>query len=612
VPLTPLSRSNVLPAAMFCVLCGLAATTARPGPDYHSYRDWADAVVRADLEELTSSQRSPRGHKLTQWLAGPALPYALPQAVAFDAIKFDTSMVVMGAIAALTVAGLLAGLFRRLSIDRPTAIFWLAAAWVASPIGYYALAFSSETLAIWMVALLVGVLFVPERRPHPLVVGLATAMLLMVRPYWVLYAIPTLVSVLRRDEKGGSRLRLALGILALALPIILAAAQLAIVNRWTTGDPWRFAYLFGDGEFRSVDLRHPEWGAVLWHPLHGLLVYHPAIGPALLAMIALIFRAPTAGERAAWGAFAVIVVINVYVQACWYCWWQGTGVTHGMRGLVPVAVPAMAALARCVQLSTSPVFRHAAVLLTTACGLWSWLMLPTGPTDYVSFAALADGLRTELDKMLDPRFIFLAMPGAFLLCVAAVVFSSRPNDDRPAFVPGTAAAALLSLWVVYVWTQMMLGSDFFGWLNEKRNPFLADLPPARQMAITAALAIAAGLGAIVFARFSIDRERLARWVSTVVISASLGLFGIAAFRIETGPTRIPTLPPTDPGKLYYVAEVRASWDDYQTIPGFDEPKRRLRDFMIREGIPLDVTSVPLPESKPEQGPAEGPETRLEN
>jgi hypothetical protein len=60
---TPLSFSSSLPAALFCVLCGLAATTARPGPDYPAYRDWAQAVVRADLEESVGSMRSAR--KLT-------------------------------------------------------------------------------------------------------------------------------------------------------------------------------------------------------------------------------------------------------------------------------------------------------------------------------------------------------------------------------------------------------------------------------------------------------------------------------------------------------------------------------------------------------------------
>jgi hypothetical protein len=586
----------------------LAATTARPGPDYTAYRDWSNALVRADMEEIASSQRSPTGHKLTQWLAGPALPYALPQAISGDTIDVDLSMAVMGGVAALASAGLLVGMLRQLSSERAMTIFWFAAAWVATPVGYYLLAFSSETIALWMVVLLVGVLVGSlmdgERRPPALVVGLAAALLLMTRPYWFLYALPTLASVARRGIADGSRRRQVVAVLAVALPILAGCAQLMVVNRWTTGDFRRFAYLFGDAEFRSLDFGHPEWGAILWHPLRGLLVHHPAVALGVLAMLALIGRARSSGERVAWGSFAAIVAINVYVQASWFCWWQGAGITVGMRGLVPAAVPAIAALARLVQLVSSPIVRYAVILLVTLCGFWSWLMLPPGPTDYVTYEALFEGLRIEFDKMLDPRFFFLAMPGPFLLCAATVLFASRSDGKRQEYVPAACGATLVTLWAVYVWTQMMLGPDFFGWLHPKRDPFLAGSSPARQMAIGLAVGIAAAAGTGLLASFSLDWERLSRRLAAVVIPACFGLFGVAAFRIETGPTRIPSRPPTYPGKLYYVTEVEGCWGSYQGIPGFAEAKSRLRNFMIREGIPTDVTADPPPERNAEPA-AEG-------
>jgi hypothetical protein len=441
-----------------------------------------------------------------------------------------------------------------------------------------------------MVVLLVGVLC--DSRPRPLIVGLAAALLLMVRPYWVLYAVPTLASTARRRLRDGSQPGRVVAILALTLPLVGAAAQLSMVNRWMTGDFRRFAYLFGDADFQSLDLLHPELAAVLWHPLHGLLVYHPAVGLGICAMIALVFRAPTTGERITWAAFIAVVGVNIYVQACWYTWWQATGITLGMRGAVPAAVPAIAALARWTQLASRRLSGHVVIVLTTICGIWSWLMLPPGPTDYVTYRALTDGLLAELDRMLDPRFIFLAVPGLFLGAGLIPVVATGSDGKRTSVVAATAAATLVSLWAVYAWTQLALGPEFFGWLDAKRDPFLTGSSALRQAAIVVSISAAMGVGAGALAKFAIDWRRLSERVTALVAAAALVIFAVAGYRIETGPTRIPTRPPRYPGKPFFVPELQANWDDYQTIPGFQEPKQRLHDFLVRQGIPLDYRSPP--------------------
>jgi hypothetical protein len=162
---------------------------------------------------------------------------------------------------------------------------------------------------------------------------------------------------------------------------------------------------------------------------------------------------------------------------------------------------------------------------------------------------------------------------------------------------------LLVLWVVYVATQLALGPDFFGWLNPKRDPYLAAQAPAIQLAAAAVLAIAAGAGIFLIFRFRLDWQRLSRRVAAVVVLASFLLFAISAYRIEFGPIRVPRFPPKYPGKLFYVPEVVGTWDDYETIPGFDEPKRRLRGFMIREGI-LEETEAPPPRSDRDEAESE--------
>jgi len=111
-----------------------------------------------------------------------------------------------------------------------------------------------------------------------LFVGTLCAFLIVIRAYCVIYAALALGGMLYRLATQTPKLSrwrwLGWGATA-ALPLIGALVQLAFVNRWMTGSPFRSTYGFGFGAFASLDWTHPELLAVLAHPWHGLLVYHP-------------------------------------------------------------------------------------------------------------------------------------------------------------------------------------------------------------------------------------------------------------------------------------------------------------------------------------------------
>jgi hypothetical protein len=75
------------------------------------------------------------------------------------------------------------------------AAFGSAIAFVATPLGYYSLAISSETYSLLPVVVLLWRTVTMARgdTTDPLTTGAATGMLLLLRPYWAAYAWPSLL-----------------------------------------------------------------------------------------------------------------------------------------------------------------------------------------------------------------------------------------------------------------------------------------------------------------------------------------------------------------------------------------------------------------------------------
>jgi hypothetical protein len=448
----------------------------------------------------------------------------------------------------------------------------------------------------------------PWQRPwlSALVVGSATALLLMVRPYLSLYGLPALAAVLYRAHAARG-LRAALFVIPLAAaPVVAGLWQLAIVNGWMTGEPSRFAYVFGDAQFRSLDWRHPEFGAVLFHPLHGLFTYHPGMLVGVGCMLWLSCRARSLAERLVWGSLLVVVALNAYVQAAWYQWWLAIHVTFGMRGMVLAAVPAIAAVVRVMvrdcgaSPDAAPRVGSGSWLAWTVgvCGVWSWLLLLQGPSDHMDLGALAWAQVVSAARVLHPVGILAAI----ITCAMLAFFlrqwrggeARADSRDRAGMICG---AVLLVLTFFYLWSQALPGPWSKTSGDGKPDPLWrydpwigwhwATCPWVLPIAILGAFALQA-----LWQRVRpLTRLSLNRICDAGVIGVSLAVLAMLPCFFRAVPemtaqakARAASGQMAPAARMYYLAEVMSAHRQYRDIPGFSSAKARLQGFLEREGL----------------------------
>ena len=182
-----------------------------------------------------------------------------------------------------------------------------------------------------------------------------------------------------------------MALLAAAIPLVLAAAESAAVNRWMTGSPFQPAYVYGGFGFHSVDLLHPPPGAILTHPWRGLLAYPPLYG---VAFVALLIGASRRGPlRGLWAATVVAALVHLWIQSAWHIWWLGG--SFGMRGLAPSAFPLVLALVATLaqDMNERPWRAVWWVRASLLASVWSFQLLLRGTSDHLSWSDLLAGQR---------------------------------------------------------------------------------------------------------------------------------------------------------------------------------------------------------------------------
>jgi hypothetical protein len=375
-----------------------------------------------------------------------------------------------------------------------------------------------------------------------------------------------------------------------------------------TGSSWRSVYVFGDEGFRSLDFAHPELAAVLVHPLRGLLVYHPLYAVGFLALLALLFvprgtapacpaldeedrggapsrlaatapdgsagsRRPGVGSIPRPGvgsiarpivvAMAIAVLLNLWVQAAWYVWWLG-GRTFGMRGMVGAALPLVAALVAGLAILPHRA-RIAALGSALAAAVWSFPFLMRGIPGALSW-------RGVFATAADFGAAVLREHGLALLAGAAVGFVLLrwlAAEPRSTSLQATASM-LASAVAVYLYElagvtpAVEIGSRVFG---------------------AALLLLLFGCLLAAAAPAWTRPGQIAGLVMLVALAAGAVLFVPLARDTETALRDGTLLEPgfTDQAP-FLVQEIRASYAEYLSIPGFEDKKQALHDFLQRGGF----------------------------
>ena len=480
------ARQIQQPLFYWATCAAFLASSVQRGPDFMQYLDWSRAAVHGNIFLLDSFVESPQGVPLSQWCAGPGLVSATAVALCETfrplGLLARHGVFVTAAVFSLVFWWSFAKLLATLSGgQRGTVLFALCAGFLGTHLGFYSITSGSELLSLAPVSVLAVELVRPMRRHSNsvILVGCCTAMLIMIRPYLGLYALPTLtVTLLRLLQEPRTLLRISYTFL-LASALVACCFQVGQVHSWMTGKWTQSPYVFGDQSFHSFDFTSPEIMAVLFHPLHGWLIYHPLYALGFVAALVLARTAADRRERILWLTILLLVTIHLLIQSAWYCWWLAADWSFGMRGMTPAAIPAIAAIVRLyTQLSQrhgghscQPKFLMVIQSVTVLCCLWSWLLMIQGTTAFYSYTALMEAqwssLQTNttsggvlLGRYGDPfnRIISLGFAGLIaILSLGEQVLPNSPGQQR----------GKRSLWVSRLpFTNLLLATlvlDFLGW-----------------------------------------------------------------------------------------------------------------------------------------------------
>jgi hypothetical protein len=540
--------------ATFAIAAVLLWGARRDGPDFGHYFEWGLAALSGSIFELGGDMLSPGGVPFSLASAAPGMLFTTIHHATGQLLEFRTAAYLTGWAGATAFWASAFVALRAVARGSLTLVaFGLGALFVGTHAGFYSYTYSTEVFAnalvagIWAVAV--------SRIRHDVlaavVAGSLAGLLLCVRPYLVLYAVPPLWLVMvpgaaaGRSPHGRTFVRL----LAVATPLVLAALQAAVVNRWMTGSPLQPPYVYGGFGFESMNLLQPQIGAVLAHPWRGLLVYHPLYG---IAALALLVRAWQGGPwRVVWVATVGVVLIHLWIQSAWHIWWLGA--SFGLRGLAPSALPLVLALVATVSHDVDRQGR--AGLWWVRAGLlacaWSLPLLLKG-----------NGSSLVWSELLAGQTLAAVAAGVLVLIWAAVaVCRVRYGMPRARTEVAHSGLVLLAASLGILVAQGLDGVDL--------------------ALVLVAAAVAVGLFFV---------ERLPGWerASTrLVCVAAVALFAVqtlffARLAIRTERHLASGEPPPRPFRSVGSVPVDAlhqNYLEYVNIPGFDERKRKLLAYL---------------------------------
>ena len=580
-------------AASILVLtaAGLLLLAATGGPDCLRYLDWSRAARTGDIFELNNAALSPVGVPLSQWSHGPGLLFALPRLLPWPYGHVPAALLGplddfrgIGWIAALlTWWALLRTARHLLPRARTGPLFIAAAGFFGTHLGFYSSRHASESLTFACLALLTCWTVVPRRwrAPDISLVGVLCGLLVMIRPHLGLYLLPAaglLYFRLRERPLEPGAARRVPHALLLLLPLALALAQVALVNRWMTGSLLRSPYDFGAGAFASLNWRHPELPAVLLHPWHGLLVYHPFYAVAFALLLVELWRERHRPLGRLYGLLTLSIVAHLYLQASWYVWWMGIG-TFGMRGLGAAAIPLIVVVAHALarRLEDGRELRRLLWGIVAVC-VWSYLLMCQGMTN---FATIGELLRAQLDTLLR---IEVGIPLLFASLLAVPWRRSAVDpSNRPFSAPARLLAALCILHLAGIATALRpellylrIALALGGIVALQR---LTWLPAGGQAAPRTGADTDADAGDASmsrgFARFALPAVMIA-----VFLVATL-LFARLAYRTERRLAAVESHEPLGIGAGVDLREVEDAFREYQFVPGFQDKKAALEEFLAR-------------------------------
>lgn len=360
------------------------------------------------------------------------------------------------------------------------------------------------------------------------------------------------------------------------IPALVGMIEVGLNNRWMTGSFFSSPYVFGSGTFKSIDWKHPEFSAVLFHSWHGLLAYHPLYALGFIALILLILRKKQLREKFLYISLLMILLVHLYLQSSWYVWWLGTG-TFGMRRLgigAIILIPCLIhLLAEREQRNLSN--RIWFIFIFGSC-IWSYLLLIPNQhtcTQFYTYHMLLRSQYNQLISLISYDLVFLL---AALILVAIITLSIRKKALNIIAYTTTLLLAFMTLFSLLEWV------DYY--ILRHQPKFQANYFIVFIIKIALLMLVPIFLNSILFTPKQNLLFRHVKWVPVcffiTVFVATTCYF--TKFAVNTEKIIHSGVKP--PRSFSYIShvhieEVEASYNEYLRVPGFDSKKTALFNYL---------------------------------
>ena len=539
------------------------------GADFPRYFDWATAFNQRNIFCLEETTLSPTGVPLSQMSFGPGLIFSLGSL--FSKIEPVDAVFIGWLFAVMFWVSYIGILLHASKNNYSIALFGACITFIGTPIGYYSFEYASESLSYTCLSILIYWVISRNRFSlyDYLAVGIWAALLVTVRSQLAIYLLPLFALFLFkiRDEikSGGSSVNKVLLGAGLCIPLLLALLAALTVNYWMTGSAFESVYNFGYADFKSIDFLHPELLAVLVHPLHGLLVYHPLYLIVFAVLAFMICMEQNRPRQLLLSVVAIVVMLHILLHASWYVWWLG-GTTFGMRGLSICAILLIPALIQfmaereALGKSNNMLF----VLIVLSC-LWSFVLLTQGPSQYYTYQHLFSGISSAMYNLIELNFFVLPAAVFGLGTVITLIFGKHNSLLSLKNIVTT----LLLTFVVHYQITILFYS--------KAGMLLISV-----FSLFALSVILTGYHIVLeeFQRYAYLLQRAFLALSVfgfVVMTVTFVNLAVTTDRVIADKIPAPTAF-THIGKVD-IDEVRESYKEYLQVPGFDDKKTLLNNYL---------------------------------
>ena len=325
--------------------------TSGGGADYPQYLKWSEYFLTLNLDTFSDYPKSKNGLPLSVWYYGVGLITSV-----LGKILFLKGLALMKATSALlTIINF--ALFYKICTDykisRFLSLFFISAAYLVLPAGFYLNKYSTETWTIFLTLISIFLIeydvrnFRNLRISSLIVFGIILYFLILIKiPNVFLASTLLLIFYVKKFDKNlinKKNFYKNIKILFFGfLFIFFAAVMLAIYHKLLTGSFLESPYNISNNEYSQYGITNfgnLKLKEVLFSTWHGLLFYHPFYLLSIFFLLIISFRKNFKKDNSKWILLFVsmLFLIHLIFTSLAAGWWSGMG-TYGARHFAGISV----------------------------------------------------------------------------------------------------------------------------------------------------------------------------------------------------------------------------------------------------------------------------------